>query len=219
MINQAINGWEELFQKESQKGYFKNLQSFIEREYAEHSILPEKDKIFRAYNLLRPEEVKVVILGQDPYPTKGHANGLSFSLDAHVCPLSKSLRNIYTELIHDVGVTRMNGDLEDWARQGVFLLNTVLTVREGNADSHKNMGWEEFTNATIEYLRNYSNIVFVLWGAKAQKKSSLIDHDQNLVISSPHPSPLSAYRGFFDSKPFSKINEYLNENNKEIIDW
>jgi len=215
-----MKGWEELMNTESKKEYFSKLEMFLKNEYQHESILPSKELIFRAFELCKPQNIKVVIIGQDPYPTKGHANGLSFSLNSYVSPLSKSLRNIYKELIDDVGVTRINGDLEDWANQGVLLMNNVLTVREGQADSHKNKGWESFTDSVLVYLNeNYSNIVYVLWGAKAQQKTHLIIEEKNCIIKSVHPSPLSAYRGFFGSKPFSQINTYLTQNSKELIEW
>jgi uracil-DNA glycosylase len=166
-------------------------------------------------------KVKVVILGQDPYPTKGHAHGLAFSVDKSVKPLPKSLQNIYKELQSDVSITApLNGELLHWAEQGVLLLNTVLTVHEGRPDSHSGKGWERFTDAVLTAVNRYTeNTVFILWGAKAQAKVSLIDLERHFVIQSPHPSPLSAYRGFFGSKPFSRTNAYLINQGKKPIIW
>lgn len=214
------NGWNDFFNQEKDKEYFDRLELFLKKEYKESNIFPNQSQIFRAYNELRPEKIKVVIIGQDPYPTKGHANGLAFSLNSFVSPLSKSLRNIYKELIDDVGVTRINGDLSEWSKQGVFLINTVLTVREGEANSHKGKGWEQFTDETLEYLNNnFDGIIYVLWGAKAQSKKDKINSKRNKILEAPHPSPLSAYRGFFGSKPFSKINDFLKEKMEAEIEW
>lgn len=183
-------------------------------------IAPQIHHIMRAYDVTKFEDVKVVILGQDPYPTPGHANGLAFSVNACIQPLPKSLKNIYKELEDDLGYKRTNGSLRDWAEQGVFLLNRTLTVREGDAGSHQGYGWEHLTNEAISTLsEKRENLVFILWGKKAQLSLGLIDQGKHLVIQSPHPSPLSAYRGFFGSKPFSKTNDYLYKNRKQIIDW
>lgn len=183
-------------------------------------IYPELHHILRAFDLTKFEDVKVVILGQDPYPTQGHANGLAFSVSPHLETLPKSLRNIYKELESDVGVKRKTGDLSNWASQGVLLLNTVLTVEEGKANSHEGLGWEALTDEAIHKLSlQRKNLVFVLWGKKAQKKEKMIDAEKHFIIKSPHPSPLSAHTGFYGSKPFSKINEYLREHGKKEIDW
>lgn len=184
------------------------------------TIFPPVHQIMRAFDTLPFEQVKVVILGQDPYPTKAHANGLAFSVSACVKPLPKSLKNIFTELENDTGITRTCGSLRDWAEQGVLLLNNTLTVEEGNAGSHQGWGWEALTDEVITTLSNErENIVFVLWGKKAQQKLPLIDKSKHHIITSPHPSPLSAYRGFFGSKPFSRINEYLRGVDKTEIVW
>jgi len=184
------------------------------------SICPPIHQIMRALDITHFEDVKVVILGQDPYPTAGHANGLAFSVNACVQPLPKSLKNIYKELEDDLGYKRASGSLRDWAEQGVLLLNTVLTVEEGCAGSHQGIGWETLTDEAIQMLSDKrENIVFILWGKKAQTKIPLINKNKHRIITSPHPSPLSAYRGFFGSKPFSQANDYLYKNRKVVIDW
>jgi len=215
--------WYSLLSEVFEKEAFIGLMKFVEAEYLINPIetFPEKDLIFRALNSCRLEDVKVVILGQDPYPTKGHANGLSFSVNNNVLPLPKSLKNIFKELASDLEVPeRTIGNLEDWASQGVLLLNNVLTVHEGDAGSHSNNGWEQFTNEVVNVInQKMDNVVFILWGAKAQKKGISLNDKRHLVIKSPHPSPLSSYRGFFGSKPFSQANNYLKENNKKPIIW
>ncbi len=214
--------WHTKLNSEFGADYFKSLVEFVKQEYSSYpgSIFPKGNQIFRAFDECPFDKVKVVILGQDPYPTRGHAHGLSFSVDASVRPLPKSLQNIYTELQDDVGVTRNNGDLSDWAKQGVLLINSVLTVREGQPGSHANKGWEKFTDAVIQQLALHrENIVYVLWGSYAQRKGEHINTLKNKVIKTVHPSPLSAYRGFFGSKPFSQINEYLTANGVEPIKW
>lgn len=214
--------WEKFLEKEFSKDYFKALSSFIasERKENPNSIFPDENKVFEALKNCRLEKVKVVIIGQDPYPTKGHANGLCFSVTKEVTPLPKSLKNIFKELYSDVGVQKSDGDLLSWAKQGVLLLNTVLTVRESEAGSHANRGWEIFTDAIIvELMKERKNIVFILWGAKAQKKGSQVDERTHFIIKSPHPSPLSSYRGFFGSRPFSQVNDYLLSIGESTIDW
>ena len=214
--------WEKFLEKEFSKDYFKALSSFIasERKENPNSIFPDENKVFEALKNCRLEKVKVVIIGQDPYPTKGHANGLCFSVTKEVTPLPKSLKNIFKELYSDVGVQKSDGDLLSWAKQGVLLLNTVLTVRESEAGSHANRGWEIFTDAIIvELMKERKNIVFILWGANAQKKGSQVDERTHFIIKSPHPSPLSSYRGFFGSRPFSQVNDYLLSIGESTIDW
>lgn len=214
--------WEKFLEKEFSKDYFKALSSFIasERKENPNSIFPDENKVFEALKNCSLEKVKVVIIGQDPYPSKGHANGLCFSVTKEVTPLPKSLKNIFKELYSDVGVQKSDGDLLSWAKQGVLLLNTVLTVRESEAGSHANRGWEIFTDAIIvELMKERKNIVFILWGAKAQKKGSQIDERTHFIIKSPHPSPLSSYRGFFGSRPFSQVNDYLLSIGESTIDW
>lgn len=183
-------------------------------------ILPERHNILKALVETPPDKVKVVILGQDPYPTRGHANGLCFSVNPGVTPLPKSLLNIFCELKDDVGVTKEDGDLSKWAQQGVLLLNTTLTVVEGNAGSHSGIGWEILSSDIIKYLsEHHDTIVYILWGKHAQSKQIYINPLNNLIIKSPHPSPLSAYRGFFTSKPFSKTNKYLVNRGRNPINW
>ena len=211
--------FQELFEQESKKEYFISLMDFIKKEYQEKACFPPFQDIFNAFKFHDIDQIKVIILGQDPYHEEHQAHGLSFSiLDGN--PLPKSLINIYKELYDDIGVTRLTGDLTSWAKQGVFLLNNVLTVEKGKANSHKNKGWEIFTSRVIEELNKDEHPkVFVLWGNDAIKKKELITNSKHLVITSPHPSPLSSYRGFFGSKPFSKINTFLVNNNLEPIDW
>lgn len=212
--------WQEIIEKAIKKDSFIKLKSFLETEYNEEKIYPEKEDLWTAFEWTSYEDVKVVILGQDPYHGKGQAHGLSFSVKADQ-KIPPSLRNIYKELANDLGIPPANhGYLKNWADQGVFLLNTVLTVREGKAASHRNKGWEELTDAVIQSLNDKENsVVFILWGAEAKKKIRLINQEKHFIISSVHPSPLSAYRGFFDSKPFSKTNQLLLESGQEEIDW
>ncbi|MCH2231091.1 MAG: uracil-DNA glycosylase [Crocinitomicaceae bacterium] len=216
------SSWKQLLQSEFEKPYFEQLMAFLNGEINDHpeGIFPIVDLVFRAFNACPLEKVKVVILGQDPYPTKGHANGLCFSVNSNVSPLPKSLKNVFKELEDDLAQgNRLDGDLNDWAEQGVLLLNTILTVREGDADSHAKRGWEEFTDAVIEVLSKKRDIVYILWGAKAQKKAKCINEKLNCIIKSPHPSPLSSYRGFFGSKPFSRTNTYLDSKGISPIKW
>jgi len=213
--------WKSQLASELDKDYMKQLREFlrIEKEQ-EKSVLPHSSLWFNALTTTDLDQVKVVILGQDPYPTPGHAHGLCFSVMPEVKPIPKSLINIYKELEDDLGIVNTNGNLQSWADQGVLLLNSVLTVEAGKANSHQGQGWEQLTDRIIEVLNEQTSpIAFVLWGAYAQKKGSIVDKPQHLVLRSPHPSPLSAYRGFFGSKPFSKINEFLIENAKEPINW
>jgi len=205
--------------------FFKGNDKIVADKLAEDinagkPICPPVHQIMRAFDTTHFEDVKVVILGQDPYPTAGHANGLAFSVNACVTQLPKSLVNIFTELESDLGIKRTAGSLRDWSAQGVLLLNTVLTVEEGNAGSHQGIGWEALTDEAVQTLSDKrENIVFILWGKKAQAKIRLIDRDKHHVIISPHPSPLSSYRGFFGSKPFSQTNDYLKQNGIQEIDW
>ena len=212
--------WKEVLNPEFEKPYFKNLTQFVRSEYRTTTIFPPGNKIFAAFDATPFDKVKVVILGQDPYHGVGQANGLCFSVGPGV-DLPPSLINIYKELNADLGVPmRRSGDLSDWARQGVFLLNSTLTVRAHNAGSHQGRGWETFTDEVIMQLATKrEHLVFILWGSYAIKKGSFIDRNKHLVINSPHPSPLSAYRGFFGSKPFSKTNEYLKAHGIEPVNW
>lgn len=201
--------------------YFDRLKKNLTKAYSEEDIWPKQENIFKAFNLCSIDSVKVVILGQDPYPTAGHAHGLSFSVPSSVQPLPKSLKNIYKELADDLGVEMpQSGDLSHWASQGVLLLNTVLTVKAGAANSHKNLGWQTFTDEVIRVVsRNLNGVIFILWGAPAQAKEGLIDTSKHHILKAPHPSPLSSYRGFFGSKPFSKTNELLALQGKKSINW
>ncbi|MGN1181897.1 MAG: uracil-DNA glycosylase [Faecalibacillus sp.] len=208
-----------IVEKEFEKDYYKQLHSYIENEYQTKTIYPPKQQIFRALNLCDYDDVKVVILGQDPYHEPRQANGLAFSVTKDV-PIPPSLQNIYKELYDDLGIEpASHGDLTAWAKQGVLLLNNVLTVERGKANSHRGLGWETFTLNIVRYLNlREKPMVFILWGRNAIEKKKYID-SRHLVITSPHPSPLSAYRGFFGSKPFSKTNEFLIKNGIEPIDW
>lgn len=215
--------WKKALLNEFEQPYFSALSAFVRQEYASqpNSIFPEGKYIFRALDLCPLNQVKVVILGQDPYPTKGHAHGLCFSVEEHVKPLPKSLQNIYKELFNDIGKPLLsNGSLVSWAEQGVLLLNSVLTVVEGKPESHAGKGWERFTDAVIKVLAEQKKeIVYLLWGSKAQQKAGFVDQTENLVLTSVHPSPLSAHRGFFGSGHFSKTNAYLTEKGKAPINW
>lgn len=214
------NEWKSFLRDEFEKDYFQKLTCFIDAEFSSKIIYPEYSSIFRAFNLLKPNEVKVVIIGQDPYHGPNQANGLAFSVSKQ-CKIPPSLVNIYKELVDDIGCEYPKyGDLTSWAIQGVLMINSVLTVEKSLANSHQGKGWEIFTDAVIKKLSNeYENIVFVLWGNPSQKKEFFIDSSKHLILKAPHPSPLSAYRGFFGSKPFSKINNYLKIHNREPIDW
>lgn len=213
------NNWAPLFRQEEKKTYFQNLLCYIKDAYSTRIIYPEKHNIFNAFKLTDFNDVKVVILGQDPYHEKGQAQGLSFAVP-NGFKLPPSLVNIYKELESDLGIKSItNGDLTTWAKQGVMLLNTVLTVEEHKANSHKNLGWLDFTLEVIKSLSNRGGVVFVLWGANAISYKKYINIQTNYIISSPHPSPLSAYQGFFGSKPFSKVNAYLEQMHKQTINW
>ena len=215
---QIRRSWYDLMQEEFQKPYFKNLQAFLANEYANYTIYPSEDKIFTALNLLPFDKVKVVIIGQDPYHEPGQAQGISFSVPENVI-IPPSLVNIMQEINSDLGIEcSKSGDLTRWVKQGVLLLNTVLTVRRGQANSHKDKGWEKFTSEIIQKLaKRKEPLVFLLWGSYAQSFAPLID-SQHLVLKAPHPSPLSAYRGFFGCKHFSKCNKFLKEHGVEPID-
>ena len=214
--------WQALLNQEQAKPYFQTLTSTIaEQRNSGEVIYPPTAQVFNAFNGVDLNEVKVVILGQDPYHGEGQAHGLAFSVlpDVKVPP---SLVNIYKELSTDIDgfITPSHGFLEPWAKQGVLLLNTVLTVKQANAHSHAKLGWETFTDAVIAKLNeDNEHCVFILWGAHAQKKGRDIDTDKHLVLAGPHPSPLSAYRGFFGSQPFSQANQWLESKGETIIDW
>ena len=214
------NSWDEILKDEYQKDYFKNIAMFINKEYREKTIFPPKNNILRAFKLTDYDNVKVVILGQDPYHGINEANGLAFSVSKGV-RLPPSLQNIYKELYNDLGITvSTNGDLEKWAREGVLLLNSVFTVEKDKPASHKNIGWEQFSDEVIKKVNEKNTpVVFILWGNFAKSKAKYITNPIHLVITSPHPSPFSAYSGFFGSKPFSRTNEFLRKNNMKEIDW
>lgn len=212
--------WKEALTEEFDKEYFKQLAEFVKQKYKTSVVYPPAPKIFEAFNRCTFDKVKVVILGQDPYHGPNQAHGLSFSVQEGIKP-PPSLVNIYKELQSDLGIERrQNGDLTHWAEQGVFLLNAVLTVEASKPASHQKIGWETFTAAVIKTVSDEKeNVVFILWGAFAQKKAELIDPTKHLIIKSPHPSPFSADKGFFGSKPFSKTNEYLKKKGAGEIKW
>ncbi|MCI6730978.1 MAG: uracil-DNA glycosylase [Lachnospiraceae bacterium] len=214
------NDWLEPLQAEFKKPYYKDLYYKIRDEYSKFQVFPEADDIFNAFQLTPLSEVKVVILGQDPYHNVGQAHGLSFSVKPEV-DIPPSLVNIYQELHDDLGCyIPDNGYLKKWAEQGVLLLNTVLTVRAHNANSHRGIGWEQFTDAAIKAVNALDRpVVFMLWGRPAQSKKSLLNNPAHLILEAPHPSPLSAYRGFFGCRHFSKANAFLAANGIEPIDW
>lgn len=214
------NDWDELLKDEFEKEYYKKLREFLKDEYQNNIVYPHMDEIFSAFKYTSYSNTKVVILGQDPYHGKDQAHGLSFSVRKHI-KIPPSLKNIYKELQDDLGCyIPNNGDLSKWAKQGVLLLNTSLTVRAAEANSHRNKGWEKLTDKVIELLNQKTEpVVFVLWGSNAISKEKLIDTEKHFVIKSVHPSPLSANRGFFGSKPFSKTNEILKSIGQGEIDW
>ncbi len=217
----AITGsWAKALAPEFKKPYYASLYKTVLQEYRTHEVYPPSTDIFNAFDFTPLEDVKVVILGQDPYHEAGQANGLCFSVHKGI-KIPPSLVNIYKELQEDMGCTIPdNGDLTKWAKQGVMMLNTVLTVRAHAANSHKNIGWQEFTDAAIRVLTEQDRpIVFILWGGQARKKKAMIHNPKHLVIESAHPSPLSAYSGFFGSKPFSRCNDYLVRSGLTPIDW
>ena len=214
------NDWLPAIKGEFQKPYYRKLHQTIVQEYQTRQIFPDADDLFNSFHLTPLNEVKVVILGQDPYHNIGQAHGLCFSVKPGV-EIPPSLVNIYKELEDDLGCyVPNNGYLVKWAKQGVLMLNTVLTVRAHQANSHRGIGWEEFTDAAIRILNEQDRpIVFILWGRPAQLKKSMLNNPKHLILEAPHPSPLSAYRGFFGSRPFSKTNNFLKENGLEPIDW
>ena len=215
------NDWLPAVGAEFKKPYYKELYYFVRDEYSKHVVYPPSDEIFNALHLTPLSKVKVVILGQDPYHNENQAMGLSFSVKPDVSELPPSLINIFRELHDDVGCHMPNnGDLTKWADQGVLLLNTVLTVRAHHAFSHKGHGWEQFTDAIINAVNMEERpVVFMLWGSPAQSKSFMLDNPGHLVLKAPHPSPLSAYRGFFGCRHFSKCNEFLESHGETPIDW
>ena len=214
------NDWKGPLSSEFSKPYYKKLYESVRNEYRTRTVYPEPDDLFRAFELTPLKSVRAVILGQDPYHEPGQAHGLCFSVKPGVA-IPPSLENIYKELSDDLGLyVPNNGYLEKWARQGVLLLNTVLTVRAHQANSHQGLGWEQFTDAVIRILNEEDRpIVYMLWGRPAQQKGASLDNPRQLVLKAPHPSPLSAYRGFFGCGHFSRANRFLEENGIEPVDW
>lgn len=211
--------WTEVFRKIKEKQDFSTLEEVLKDKYKKGRVFPPREEIYTAFELTSFENVRVVILGQDPYHGEGQSHGLAFSVNEGI-KIPPSLGNMYKELEDDLNIVRTGGSLKDWASQGVLLLNTVLTVDAHEANSHRGLGWERFTDSVIETVsEELDNVVFILWGKPAQKKETLIDTSKHLVIKSVHPSPLSAYRGFFGSKPYSRTNEYLKENGRAMVDW
>ena len=219
-MGMSENDWRDELGEEVNKAYFKELYEFVKEEYNTTQVFPPADDIFNAFHLTPLSKVKVVILGQDPYHNVGQAHGLCFSVKPDVA-VPPSLVNIYKELREDLGCEiPNNGYLVKWAKQGVLMLNTVLTVRAHMANSHKGKGWEEFTDAAIRALNKQDRpIVFILWGRPAQTKKKMLNNPKHLILTAAHPSPLSAHNGFFGSRPFGKTNEFLQENGLEPIDW
>ena len=214
------NNWDNILKEEFKKEYFLNLIEFIKKEYKEKTIYPKQNEVFNAFRYTDFNDVKVVILGQDPYHGPNQAEGLSFSVSNEVLK-PPSLQNIFKELENDLGIQfPKHNSLKPWAKEGVLLLNAVLTVEEHKPTSHKDKGWETFTDDIIKILNDKEQpIVFILWGSYARSKKKLITNKHHLIIESAHPSPLSAYNGFFGSKPFSKTNEFLRKNNIKEINW
>jgi uracil-DNA glycosylase len=212
--------WRTWFDYESNKDYFSELVKLVDSERQSHIIYPKEEDVFNAFRFCSFRDTKVVLIGQDPYHGEGQAHGLSFSVQAGV-KFPPSLQNIFKELAADMNHPLPTcGDLSPWARQGIMLLNSILSVRQANPASHKNVGWNLFTDSAIEYLSHYKkNLVFILWGAFAQTKRSLIDASKHHIIASAHPSPFSAYQGFFGSQPFSHTNAYLQQNGIMEVDW
>lgn len=212
--------WKKVLKDEFEKDYFIRLTDFVRREYAQYRVFPPAKLIFNAFNICPIDKVNVVIIGQDPYHGAGQAHGLCFSVNDGV-PFPPSLVNIFKEIENDMGKhIPQSGNLERWAKQGVFLLNATLTVRENTAGSHQKQGWETFTDSVIAKISDYKDhVVFILWGAYAQSKAQMIDRNKHLILSSAHPSPLSAHRGFFGNHHFSKANEFLVSHGKKPIEW
>lgn len=214
------DSWKNILKTEFEKSYFKKLSDFINSEYESNTCYPEKENIFAAFNYCDFKDLKVVIIGQDPYHRIGQANGLCFSVKDGI-KHPPSLVNIFKELKDDVGKDiPESGDLSNWAKQGVLLLNATLTVREANAGSHQNKGWEEFTDAVIKKISDErENVVFLLWGKFAERKGSVVDLEKHTVFKAPHPSPLGAWRGWFGSKHFSRTIEFLESKKLTLIEW
>lgn len=217
---QLENTWKIALESEFSKPYFTDLVRFVKNEYQQNKVFPKGSLIFNAFNLCPFNEVKVVLLGQDPYHGENQAHGLCFSVQDGIA-LPPSLKNIFNELKSDLDIEpRKSGNLSNWAKQGVLMLNATLTVRKGEPGSHQNKGWAQFTDSVIKKISNEKeHIVFILWGAYAQKKEQLIDSKKHFILKSAHPSPFSVYRGFYGCKHFSKTNNYLKMNDIEIINW
>ena len=220
-MGMLINDWADALKEEFKKPYYRELYQFVKEEYSKTTVFPPADDIFNALHYTPLSEVKVVILGQDPYHNVNQAHGLSFSVLPSQKQIPPSLQNIYTELHSDLACAiPNNGFLEKWAKQGVLLLNTVLTVRAHQANSHQNKGWEKFTDAIIRAINEQDRpVVYLLWGRPAQAKISMLNNPKHLILKAPHPSPLSAYRGFFGCKHFSQTNAFLKANGLDEIDW
>ncbi len=211
--------WKDVFKSIKETHDFSGLEAELENRYSNGKVFPPRNQIYTAFELTSFENVRVVILGQDPYHGEGQSHGLAFSVNEGI-KIPPSLRNIYKELESDLGIVRDGGSLKDWATEGVLLLNTVLTVDAHEANSHRKLGWQPFTDGIIQRVSDdLEHVVFILWGKPAQQKEKLIDTDKHLIIKSTHPSPLSAHRGFFGTKPFSRTNDYLVENGREPVDW
>ncbi|MCB9202761.1 MAG: uracil-DNA glycosylase [Flavobacteriales bacterium] len=216
---QIESSWKEVLEDEFKKEYFTSLTDFVKKEYKQYTCYPKGSQVFSAFDLTPFDDTKVVILGQDPYHGEHQAHGLCFSVNEGI-PFPPSLKNIFKELESDLGIKKTSGNLESWSKQGVLLLNATLTVRANQAGSHQNQGWETFTDKVIQTIsEKKENVVFILWGSYAQRKISLIDTSKHHIIKSAHPSPLSVYRGFWNSKPFSKTNDFLASKNKKTIEW
>lgn len=220
MKKYLTNDWKKILTEEFKKDYFVTLEKFIDKERKEKTVYPEAKDVFQAYNLSSYDETKVVIIGQDPYHQPNQAHGLAFSVKKGV-KIPPSLKNIYKALDYDLNITAPeHGYLKEWATQGVLMINAVLTVVENHANAHENIGWENFTKAVIQKLNTKETpVVFILWGNYAQKFESYISNDRHKIIKSYHPSPLSAWRGFIESRPFSKCNTFLEENDMKKINW
>jgi uracil-DNA glycosylase len=220
VANHFTNDWQQVLSEQFMQPYYKQLTLFLNQEYATVPVYPDQRDIFHALQLTAYADVKVVILGQDPYHGPGQAHGLSFSVKPGV-PCPPSLVNIYKELCQDIGCpVPKHGHLAAWAKQGVLLLNAVLTVRDGSPQSHKGQGWEWFTDRIVEAINAREKpVAFILWGNHAQEKGARIDEQKHLVLRAPHPSPLSAHRGFFGSRPFSRVNAWLRYQGQAEIDW
>lgn len=214
------NNWDNLLHLEYNKYYFKNLMEILSQEEKKYKIYPKRDEIFQAFKFTDYDKIKCVIIGQDPYYGAGQANGLAFAVNRGV-KIPPSLQNIYKELNSDLSIPIPNhGDLSNWAKNGVFLLNSTLTVRENQANSHRNIGWQRFTDEVIRLINlKNENVVFILWGRFAQSKQSLITNKKHLILTGAHPSPLSCYNGFFGKKYFSKTNDFLEKNGIKPINW